>query len=79
MAAPDQPVPEIRTVKGYSLPGEGSSTVISIVSISSLFALWWVGSLHFPGLMHVELLGADATVTAAPNWSTLFAPILVYA
>ena len=25
---------QVRTVKGYSLPGEGSSTVISIISIA---------------------------------------------
>ena len=36
--------PEIRTVKGYSLPGEGSSTLISILSIGSLFALWWIAT-----------------------------------
>ena len=36
--------PAIRTVKGYSLPGEGSSTLISILSIGSLFALWWIAT-----------------------------------
>ncbi|MEO7760639.1 MAG: ABC transporter permease subunit [Casimicrobiaceae bacterium] len=38
--------PALRTVKGYSLPGEGSSTLISVVSISGLFALWWIAT-HF--------------------------------
>src|SRR5579862_2418669 len=37
---------EIRTVRGYSLPGEGSSTAISVVSIVALFALWWIAT-HF--------------------------------
>jgi taurine transport system permease protein len=40
----DKPAAEIRTVKGYSLPGEGSSTHISIMSIGSLFALWWIAT-----------------------------------
>ena len=38
------PAAPIRTVKGYSLPGEGSSTAISIVSIAALFALWWIAT-----------------------------------
>jgi taurine transport system permease protein len=49
-----QPAPEVRTVKGYSLPGEGSSTVISIVSIASLFALWWVAT-HFGWIRDIFL------------------------
>jgi taurine transport system permease protein len=35
-----------RTVSGYSIPGQGSSTVISIVTVVSLLALWWVAT-HF--------------------------------
>src|SRR5438067_2337944 len=35
---------EVRTVKGYSLPGEGSSTLISALSIGSIFALWWIAT-----------------------------------
>ena len=34
------PPPAVRTVKGYSVPGEGSSTAISIVTVVALFALW---------------------------------------
>src|SRR5258705_4824222 len=49
-----QPAPEVRTVKAYSLPGEGSSTVISIVSIASLFALWWVAT-HFGWIRDIFL------------------------
>jgi taurine transport system permease protein len=48
-ASPSAPVArpaEIKTVKGYSLPGEGSSTAISIISIAALFVLWWVAT-HF--------------------------------
>ena len=40
------PSGDIKAVKGYSLPGEGSSTVISILSITALFVLWWVAT-HF--------------------------------
>jgi hypothetical protein len=46
---------------------------------AGLFVLWWVGVLHFPAFSAIELRGQDAVVTAAPIWSTLFAPILVYA
>ena len=37
------PLP-VRTVKGYSVPGEGSSTVISVVTIVALFAFWWIAT-----------------------------------
>ena len=40
------PPAAVRTVKGYSVPGEGSSTLISIVTVVALFALWWVAT-HF--------------------------------
>jgi taurine transport system permease protein len=35
---------DLKTVKGHSLPGEGSSTAISVVSIAALFALWWIST-----------------------------------
>lgn len=56
----------------------GAEYAFSFIAVG-MFCLWWVGLLHFPGLVHVELLGADATVTPAPVWATLFAPILIYA
>jgi taurine transport system permease protein len=34
----------IRTIKGYSLPGEGPSTLISIVTVCGLLVLWWVAT-----------------------------------
>ena len=37
------PLP-VRTVKGYSVPGEGSSTLISVVTIVALFAFWWIAT-----------------------------------
>ncbi|MFO0413671.1 MAG: hypothetical protein ACK51B_12565, partial [bacterium] len=46
---------------------------------TGMFVLWWVGVLHFPGLVTVELRGEDAAVSGAPIWSILFGPILLYA
>jgi taurine transport system permease protein len=45
-AAAPVPPPAVRTVKGYSVPGEGPSTLISVVTVVGLFALWWVAT-HF--------------------------------
>ncbi|HEX6795708.1 MAG TPA: taurine ABC transporter permease, partial [Casimicrobiaceae bacterium] len=36
----------LRAIKGYSVPGEGSSTLISIVTVIALLLLWWVAT-HF--------------------------------
>jgi taurine transport system permease protein len=41
-AAP--PVAAGRTVRGYSVPGEGPSTLISAVTVVALLALWWVAT-----------------------------------
>jgi hypothetical protein len=46
---------------------------------TGMFVLWWVGVLHFPGLLTIELRGEDAAVSGAPIWSILFGPILLYA
>ena len=35
---------EVKTVKGYSIPGEGSSVLISVVTVVALFALWWTAT-----------------------------------
>ncbi|HEY6895588.1 MAG TPA: ABC transporter permease subunit [Rhodanobacteraceae bacterium] len=35
---------ELRAIKGYSVPGEGSSTLISVVTVVALLALWWVAT-----------------------------------
>lgn len=35
-----------KAVTGYSIPGQGSSTVISIVTVLALLALWWIAT-HF--------------------------------
>ena len=56
----------------------GSEYLTSFIA-TGVFVLWWIGVLHFPGLMQVGLRGEDATVTAAPIWSVLHTPILIYA
>jgi len=49
------PVPQAtRHVSGYSVPGEGSSVAISIVTVIALFALWWVAT-HFGWIRDIFL------------------------
>ena len=38
------PAGPARTVTGYSLPGKGPSTLISVVTVVTLFALWWLAT-----------------------------------
>lgn len=45
-SAPTAPARKVRTVSGYRMPGEGSSSRISAVTVVSLLVLWWVAS-HF--------------------------------
>jgi len=44
VAKPVDPTARARTVSGYSIPGQGSSTTISIVTVIALLALWWVAT-----------------------------------
>ncbi len=46
---------------------------------TGVFVLWWIGVLHFPGLMQIDLRGTNAEVTGAPIWTTLYGAILFYA
>ena len=39
-----EPLPPTKTVSGYSVPGEGPSLAISIVTVIAIFALWWVAT-----------------------------------
>ena len=59
-------------------PWPGGEYLFSFLAVG-MFVLWWIGVLHFPGLMSIELRGADAVVSGAPVWSILFGPILLYA
>ncbi|SFS77796.1 hypothetical protein [Brevundimonas viscosa] len=56
----------------------GGERLFSLL-VTGVFVLWWVGALHFPGLMEFPLRGADATVSGAPVWTALHGFILVYA
>ena len=44
----------LRAIKGYSLPGEGPSTLISIVTVVALVVLWWVAT-HFGWIKDIFL------------------------
>ena len=41
---PPAPVGKVRAVSGYHLPGEGSSIVISAVTVVALLSLWWLAT-----------------------------------
>jgi taurine transport system permease protein len=41
--APTSAIP-VRQVSGYSVPGEGSSTAIAVVTVVALLLLWWVAT-----------------------------------
>ena len=38
------PASPIRQVSGYSVPGEGSSTAIAVITVVALLLLWWVAT-----------------------------------
>jgi taurine transport system permease protein len=44
----------LRAIKGYRLPGEGPSTLISIVTVVALVVLWWVAT-HFGWIKDIFL------------------------
>jgi taurine transport system permease protein len=47
-------LPPTKTVSGYSVPGEGPSLAISIVTVIAIFALWWVAT-HFGWIRDIFL------------------------
>ena len=64
----ETPVPPVRTVTGYSVPGEGPSTLISVVTVVALFALWWVAT-HMGWIRDLFLPTPERIVTAfADAW-----------
>ena len=61
-------VPPMRTIKGYRLPGEGSSTAISVVTVIALFALWW-GATHLGLIRDLFLPTPERIITSfADAW-----------
>ena len=58
----------MRTVTGYSVPGEGSSTLISVVTVAALFALWWVAT-HLGWIRDLFLPTPERIITSfADAW-----------
>jgi len=53
-APASKPPPPTKTVAGYSVPGEGPSLAISIVTVIAIFALWWVAT-HFGWIRDIFL------------------------
>ena len=68
--------PRVKVLVGYRL--SGGEYLFSFLA-TGVFVLWWTGAIHFPGLMHIEVRGTDATVRGAPIWTSLYGPILFYA
>lgn len=67
-AAPPAAARPMRAIKGYSLPGEGSSTLISVVTVIALFALWWVAT-HFGWIRDLFLPTPEKILTSfADAW-----------
>lgn len=56
----------------------GAEPLAGIIA-GTVFVLWWIGAVHFPGLVSVGLRGEDARIVAAPIWTTLHTTILLYA
>jgi taurine transport system permease protein len=63
VATPVNTSPPVRTVKGYSVPGEGSSTAISVITVLTLFALWWVAT-HFGWIRDLFLPTPERVLTS---------------
>ena len=58
-----------KTVTGYSLPGEGPSTLISIVTVIALFALWWIVT-HMGWIRDIFLPTPERIITSfADAWN----------
>jgi taurine transport system permease protein len=78
MTKPDDPQAEAastpappdvhRHVTGYSVPGEGPSLAISIVTVIAIFALWWIAT-HFGWIRDLFLPTPERIVTSfAEAW-----------
>jgi hypothetical protein len=76
MRAPEErPAPGLRVKKLRGWPG--SDAFFSLIG-GLVFAAWWAGLLHIPGLARYDLDGGTVTVAGAPIWAELYLPILVY-
>jgi taurine transport system permease protein len=58
----------MRTIRGYSLPGEGTSLWISVATVIALFGLWWVAT-HYGWIKDLFLPTPERIVTSfADAW-----------
>lgn len=62
-ASAGAPVAPPRQVHGYSLPGEGRSVAISLVTVAAIFSLWWVAT-HLGWIRDIFLPQPERIVTA---------------
>src|SRR3954468_11950406 len=53
----------LQAIKGYSLPGEGRSTLISIVTVIGLLVVWWVAT-HFGWIRDIFLPTPEKIITS---------------
>jgi len=71
----ERAAPDLRLKKLGGWPG--SEALFSLIG-GLVFAAWWAGLLHIPGLGRYELDGGVVTVAAGPVWVALYLPILAY-
>ena len=55
--------PPVRAIKGYSLPGEGPTTLISVVTVVALLVLWWVAT-HYGWIKDLFLPAPERIFTS---------------
>jgi len=63
--------------RGKAKGWPGSDALFSLIG-GLVFAAWWVGLLHVPGLDGFDLDGSAVTVAPTPVWAALYLPILAY-
>jgi taurine transport system permease protein len=62
-SAPPRPSGPPKTTQGFRLPGEGPSTLISVVTVAALFLLWWVAT-HYGWIRDLFLPTPERIVKA---------------
>ncbi len=71
-------LPEGAKVWGLRAETPRAAEALWSLIASAVFILWWIGAINFTGLGAFSLQGGEVSVTAAPIWSLLFAPILAW-
>ncbi|MGH7019822.1 MAG: hypothetical protein ACREEY_08085, partial [Brevundimonas sp.] len=67
--------------RAWGLRAETKPTAEALWSLvfGVVFVLWWMGVIRIPGLGAFVLRSGEVSVSAAPIWGVLFAPILAWA